>query len=309
MSSPLPGQAGSAEPESQLAPAGAQPHVSHEQAPAPQSQPHLSRGVSVWGLFRSELTKLRTLRSTWWNLGIILVLAIGMSFLAGYFGGFIAGEDIGLLPKSFRSEIAAQSATASLGFTMLVAGVFGSLLITGEYSSGMIRSTFLAAPTRVPVLLVKATLLFVWMFLVGCLTTFGGFLLTKPLRAGTTLDFPLNTEGYVRAFFSGGLLLACISVFAFAVGVLVRSTAGTISIVVGVLFVLPLFAAILSAFKPESQLMYLLPSNAGNVLTSVGSNFFSGMQTPPYGEALAVLLVWAFAPLAAALAVAKVRDV
>ena len=88
-------------------------------------------------LLRSEAIKVTTLRSTWWSLGIALVLSLAISCL------------IAASSRDFPNPLPPISAILSpTQFTMLVAGILGAIVITGEYSTGMIRSTLTAEPRR-----------------------------------------------------------------------------------------------------------------------------------------------------------------
>ncbi|MCI9873043.1 ABC transporter permease, partial [Arthrobacter humicola] len=107
-------------------------------AAAPRRATHApAHRLTFARLLRSETIKILTLRSTWWSLGITAVLSLGISFLLA-----LAANDNG------GGFAPATLLTAPIQFTMLVAGIFGAIVITGEYSTGMIRSTLTAEPRR-----------------------------------------------------------------------------------------------------------------------------------------------------------------
>ena len=131
--------------------------------PVSLDRAHLSFG----GILASEWIKLRTLRSTWWCLAIMLVLPVGIALMAAAFypeASTSMGDEFTLSPE-MSSWLAL--ATAGAGFNVFVVAVIGALVITGEYGTGMIRSSVAAVPSRGPVLVAKAIVLSVTVFVVG----------------------------------------------------------------------------------------------------------------------------------------------
>ena len=92
---------------------------------------------------RGEWIKLATLRSTWWSIGIAAILTIGIAVLIAQAIDMPGFEPI-------------QAVVMPIQFTMLLAGILGAISVTGEYSTGMIRSTLAANPKRGSVLGAKA---------------------------------------------------------------------------------------------------------------------------------------------------------
>ena len=122
-------------------------------APRPSSASHLTTA----GILRSEWIKLRSVRSTVWSYAIIVVVSLGMALLMSTtfnFGG-------ATLPAEQHVYIVMQASTFGIYFGQLIVAVLGVLIISGEYSTGMIRSTLTAVPKRIPALAAKALVLFV----------------------------------------------------------------------------------------------------------------------------------------------------
>ena len=205
---------------------------------------------------RSELIKLTTLRSTWWSLGIGAALSVAIAFL------YVSAVD-GAYPV--------LGVLVSAQFTMLVAGVLGAIAITGEYATGMIRSTLTANPRRIPVALAKSLAV---ALLVG-----GATVVTSLVCLAVTI--PVSTVPIVWSEPTQALiplLLGVAAMIAYALigtgfGLLVRTGAGAIAATVGVLFVAPV-AVSLFQFGGESwqwmvDLGRYLPVAAGRDLTAI----------------------------------------
>ncbi len=217
-----------------------------------------TRGVTPGGVLRSEWLKLVTVRSTFWTTLVALLLAGGISLLAGS----VIGAD------RASSGTALQVATGTLSLVALVVGVLGVLSIGGEYSTLQIRSSDAAVPTRWPVPVAKAVVVGAWSFVLGLVVTFGSFALMALLLGGkgVAVAFDADTVG---ALVGGAFYLVMIAVFAVGLGALVRAPAAGITVVAALLFVAPiivrLFAALTGADWLTTVNHYLL-SSAGGVL-------------------------------------------
>lgn len=243
-------------------------------------------------LVRSELIKLTTLRSTWWSLGLTVVLAAGMALL------FAAAtrETEGGYP-------AIGVVAAPLQFTMLVAGIFGAMAITGEYSTGMIRSTLTAEPRRGAVLLAKTaavTLLLAATALLGALIT---VVITAPMLGDRGINWSDAAASTIPLAYTV-LAMVTFGLLGLGFGFLIRNGAGAIAATVGVLFVLPIILALFAiggeAWAWVVDLSKYVPISAAQVLTFPGSEGQTG--------ALITLLAWPAATLLAGWLVLRTRD-
>jgi ABC-type transport system involved in multi-copper enzyme maturation permease subunit len=142
--------------------------------------------------------------------------------------------------------------------------VLGVLLITTEYSTGVIRASLLAVPRRTPMLAAKAVIFAALILVLGEIISFGAFFIGSAILH-SHVPVSLSDPGVARAVTGSGLYLAVLGLFALAIGALIRHTAGGISTVIGVVFVLP----ILSGLLPGSWGAHInayLPVQAGTLI-------------------------------------------
>jgi ABC-2 type transport system permease protein len=204
-------------------------------------------------IVKSEWIKLRTLRSTIWALIITVVVMVGFSLLVSAFAAKIAAPSAGGPRQGPPSAGMANPRVVELvgtfgyHFAELVVAVLGVLLITGEYGTGMIRSTMAAVPKRIPALIAKYLVVGVTTFVVSAVAIAIAYLVTKPILGRHNLNSGLNGE-IVRVFLCCALLLALISLFALAIGAMMRHSAGAISTVLGILLLVPIILGILGNF-------------------------------------------------------------
>jgi ABC-2 type transport system permease protein len=266
-------------------------------------------GVSFGGILHSEWIKLMSLRSTIWCYSILVFLTISLSLL---FGTTITIEGMTLDDASMQS-LAVQSATLSVGMSQLVIAVLGALVITGEYGTGMIRSTLTAVPTRLPALFGKVIVFGSVTFIVSLLAIVIAAVLAAPLLAGNGVDTDFGDPAYWAALAGAAGYLALSGVLATAVGTIVRNSAGAIAIVLGLVLVLPTILqvfALVTASEWVANVGTFLPSNAGarmyayvdQAASSADPFGLGGLVLEPWQGGL-VLVAW----IAALLLLASVR--
>jgi ABC-2 type transport system permease protein len=208
-------------------------------------------------VIRSEWIKLRTLRSSWFVLGATLVGIAGIGLLVSQSNG----AHWSTMSASARADLnPINQSLIGVNLAELTIGVLGVLVATGEYASGMIRATFGAAPRRLPVLTAKASVLAAVTFVVCLVATLIAFLGGQALLGshGISLGYP----GAARAVFGSALYLSVVGIMGVGLGFLIRSTAGAIAALIGLLFVLPVMASALHSSSFERY----LPSMAGRAL-------------------------------------------
>lgn len=192
---------------------------------------------------------------------------------------------------------------AGLAFGQLAAAVLGVLIIASEYSTGAIRSTLVAVPRRLRLLAAKAVVLLAVVLVVGTLTSFTAFLVGQALLAPAGLDTSLNEPGVLRAVFGGGLYLTASALFGYALGTLLRQTAGSIvAAVAGLLVVAPLTMLLPGSWGQSVSKWFT--SNAGQQITAVQQ---SGDVASPWAGYLAFVL-WGAVILAVGMVLTKRRD-
>jgi ABC-2 type transport system permease protein len=226
-------------------------------APAPTAS-RADQRVTQARVIRSEWTKLRTLPSSAWSLLAAAVLIVG-------FGALYAGVRVTRPPQD-PAAIASFDPTAvslsGISLAQLAIGVLGALIITGEYATGTIRTSFAAVPARLPVLWGKAVG-FALAVLALCLpATMAAFLVGQSILSSGDLDTTLGQPGVAPAVLGAALYLAAVGLLGLGLGALLRGTAAAVGALFGLLFA----PQILVGFLPSAwsdQLYGYLPAPAG----------------------------------------------
>jgi hypothetical protein len=235
------------------------------------------------GVVRMEWRKLRTIRSTWW---ILLVFAAG---LVG-----VAVMDAASGPaQAAPSYDSTQNAFGGLAVAQLAIGILGVLTLSSEFTTGSIRATFAAVPRRGRVLAAKATVLAAVTLAAGEALAFAAFAGFQIAARHGVPHASLGQPGVLRAVLLAGAYPCLIGFIGLGLAAVIRHTAGAISAIVGVLFVLPL---VLLPLGWHSDAMKFLPwMIALNSLAAVKpvANSLSA------GTGLAMLCLYAAAALAA----------
>ena len=270
--------------------------------PAPRpAGPHIQGRQTLLRSVRAEWIKLWSLRSTW----ITSFIAIALTVLFG------AGLAAALGQSEEYQDRAMNLITSGLTFGQIVVAVLGALIITGEYSSGQIRSSLAAVPRRGRLLLSKAVVLSVSSFLLGSVSVFLSWAISKPFlgeHAGSLTD-----SHYFGHIWGSGLVFVGIALMTLGIGFLLRSTAGAITVVVSLLFVITIPLQ-LAASKWEwiNKVIGCLPSTVSEAVsdpfqrtTEWGAQ---GVQFLSHGQAVAVFAAWALVPLIIAWFVFSRRD-
>jgi ABC-2 type transport system permease protein len=217
-------------------------------------------------ILRSEWTKFRSLRSTLWTLPIAIVVMIG---IGAVFCSVIAGEYHTFNAADRASFNATTSSLAGFSLAQLAIGVLGVLLISGEYSTGMIRASLTAVPRRLPVLWGKLAVFAGVVFSLSLVAAVISFYLGQSLLAGHHLDLAITAPGALRSVVGAALYVTVAGMIGLALGALLRNTAAAISAFVVAFFVIPQLTALLPASISTHFTQYL-PSNAGAALYGAG---------------------------------------
>lgn len=258
--------------------------------------------VGLFGdVLTSEWTKLRTIRSTYWSILAAVVLGIGL-------GAAIAAANAHAYPQLSPQDKATfdptSLSTAGLFFSQLALGVVAIMTMTAEYSTGTIRATLCAVPQRGYVLAAKSLLVAVISFVVATAVAFAAFFIGQAIFSGRHLQVTLGDPGVLRAVIGGGLYMVGLALFAIGLATIIRHTAGAITILVALVFVLP---AVSNAFPQSWQhdVFRYFPANAGGAVTSVVR---TSTSLGPW-TGLAVFAVWVALSLGTAWYLLLHRDV
>ncbi len=214
---------------------------------------------------RAEWIKFWTVRSTFWSTAMLFVLGAGLTTLV-----------CALAAKDIASGAAGESAGSFVTWGMMIAQitaiVLGTLAVTSEYGTGMIRATLAATPRRGAVLAAKAIVISSTLFVVGTVTAFAGYFAGNWFLDREDVGLALSDEGVLRALFGSGLYMAGLGLFAAALGLLVRHTAAVLSTVLGLVFVVGQMAWLLPGTWGE-WIAKVMPGNSGAaVATPVSFN-------------------------------------
>ena len=182
--------------------------------------------VTQGRVLRSEFTKFRSLRSTMWTLLAAVVLMIGLGAL---FSGVTASQ---YHTFNWAEKAAFNPVTTSLNgviFAVVAFGVLGVLLMGGEYSTGMIRSSLAAVPRRLPVLWAKLAVFAGSIFSVSLAASFLSFVLGQALLNSHHLGVPVTAHDALRSVIGAALYLTAAGLIGVALGALLRHTAAGIT--------------------------------------------------------------------------------
>ncbi len=259
-------------------------------SPSPAvAQPGRSAGFGH--LLASEWTKIRSVRSTIWTLVAFVIVTIGFTALitwvvdANWNGPHAAARDATAIadPTSIIFGV-------SVYLGQLILSVLGVLVITTEYSTGVIRASLLAVPKRLPMLLAKIVVFAVLIGILAELVVLGSFFVGSAILH-SHIPVSVSDSGVLRATIGAGLYLTVFGLFAMAIGALIRHTAGAISIAIGVAFLLPILAGLLPDTSFWNHLVGYLPQQAGSLVYQV--HIVKSQTVLSAWEGFGVLCIWA----------------
>jgi ABC-2 type transport system permease protein len=259
------------------------------------------RALTAAGIIRSEWIKLRTLRSTVWSYAIIIAVSLGMAALTA--STIRIGSNP---PAEIQRLIVTQATTIGLYFGQMIVAVLGVLVISGEYSTGMIRSTLTAVPKRIPALAAKALVLFVTTFIVGVVSMFGSFLIAVPILASMHITADLSDGSMFGNLLLASLYLALVALFAFGLGTILRNSAGGIAAALGTILFLPIILHLFDSLTQAKWAHNLLPY----LLSEAGANMFntdSGATLEQWQDVV-IVVVWVAVSIVGGALLLKRRD-
>jgi ABC-2 type transport system permease protein len=248
---------------------------------------------------RSEFTKIRSTRSTYWTLLALIVVCIGIGALAS---AGTASHPNGISAAGFD---ATQQSLAGLYVGQLVIAALGALTITSEYSTGMIRTSLTVQPRRGTVFAAKGLVFAVVTLIIGLIASFGSFFVGQAILSSAHLSASLGQPNVLRAVIGGALFLTACGMLAYGLGAVLRHTAAAISAAIGLLFVL----TVLVQFLPQSwqdNVDKWMPALAGSQVWATKAT--AGAHQFPAWGGFAVLAGWAVAAIIAGLVLFRTRD-
>jgi ABC-2 type transport system permease protein len=254
----------------------------------------------------AEWTKLRTIPSTGWLLLAVVAFTVGVSAIAAS----SADTDFCDIPAECPADLPKLSLTG-IWLGQAVVAVLASLTITNEYGTRMIGATLVADPRRVSVLLIKAGVVTALVLGAGLVAVAGSLLAGSGILSGRGFTagsgYPhlaLAEEPTVRAAAGTVLYLGLIALLSVGVGAIVRDTAGALTTVLGLLYLSPLLATIISDPDWQKWLERISPTSGMNIQNTVG---LAQLEVGPWAG-LGILAGWAGAAMLLGTLLFQVRD-
>lgn len=213
-------------------------------------------------ILRSELCKIRTVRSTYWTLLAATVFNVGLAALAAI---FIPGQ---LNAQELSTVDPVRLSLAGIHLSQVAFGVIGVLVITSEYGTGLIRVTLSAVPQRRLMLAAKVVVFSAAAFVVGTFASLAAYFAFQVFLSDSALRTSIGYPGVLRAVIGGGLYLTVLGLLGLGLGTIIRSTAGAIATVFGLLFVTQILVQLLPETWKTTVGPYV-PMQAGSQVFSV----------------------------------------
>jgi ABC-type transport system involved in multi-copper enzyme maturation permease subunit len=253
---------------------------------------------------RAEWTKIRSVRSTVWTLLIFVVVCIGLTALITWLtASHWTGPHAASRDASVISDPVSFILGTGVGLGQLAIAVLGVLVMTTEYSTGVIRASLLAVPRRLPMLAAKAVVFAILLIVVTEIVAFCSFFVGSAILHAH-VPVSLGDSGVARAVLGAGLYLTVLGLFALAIGTMIRHTAGAIATAIGVVFVLPILSGLLPG-NWGAHINAYLPEQAGTLITHTHEQ--SGDLLSPW-QGFGVLCIWTALLLAVAAYLLHRRD-
>jgi ABC-2 type transport system permease protein len=220
--------------------------------------------ASLGNVIRSEWTKIWSVRSTPWTLLILVIATAGISVLISW--GETTHLDEPGAPARNTIDVTYNS-LAGLTLGQLAIAVLGVLVVTTEYSTGGIKATLTAVPNRLRVLAAKGIVFAIVATVVGMITSFVTFYVTMPFWSHQHLAAHIGDPGVLRAVIGAGLYILASGMFGFALGAVIRHTAGAITAAVALLLVVPPLMNLLPGTWGK-DIYKVFTSNAGSMIAT-----------------------------------------
>jgi ABC-type transport system involved in multi-copper enzyme maturation permease subunit len=254
--------------------------------------------VTMARVVAAELVKLRSIRSVIYALAAaaLSLVVSGVGAAVGYVLSAGAPEE------GFPDADPLGGALTGVTFTAYILAAVGVLAATGEYSGGTIRTTLAAVPMRANLVLAKAIAVATVVFTVAAVSMLVTFLAAQQILAGSDFAVSWMAPGVLRVLVGAALYLTVVALLGLGSGVLLRSTAGAVAVVVSVLILPQLFALLLPASVADS-VVPLMPDPAGQAVM----NLTQDASIAPW-SGFAVFVGYAAVTLVAATLIFRHRD-
>ncbi|MFF8017395.1 ABC transporter permease [Streptomyces sp. NPDC007929] len=255
--------------------------------------------MAVTQVVRSEWTKIRSVASTVWTLSLVVVVTVALGMLIAA----LSKNEFDSMSARDRAEFDPTFISfAGMSLGQLAMIVFGVLVVSNEYSTGMIRSSLAAVPQRGSFLFSKIAVASGLALLVGLVTSFAAFFLGQAMLGSHRAE--IGDPGVLRAVFGGGLYMALIAMFSMGVAAMLRSPMLSLGILMPFFF---LISNILGNVDATKKVGRFLPDQAGSKIMQVVTPIDDDTPYGPWGG-LGIMGLWVLAALIGGYALLKKRD-
>ncbi|MDQ8702067.1 ABC transporter permease [Streptomyces sp. LHD-70] len=255
--------------------------------------------MSSGRVLKSEWTKIRSVASTVWTLGLAVVVTIGLGLLIS----ILAKNDFATMNARDRLAFDPTAISfAGMGLGQLAMIVFGVLVVSNEYSTGMIRTSLAAVPQRAAFLFSKIVVATALALVVAMVTSFIAFFVGQAAMGEHRAS--LGDPGVLRAVIGGGLYMTLIAVFSMGVAAMLRSPMLSLGILMPFFFLVSSILGNVSATKKIGQ---FLPDQAGQKIMQVVSPLDDDAPYGPWGG-LAIMVAWVAVAVLGGYVLLKRRD-
>ncbi|BAC70572.1 ABC transporter [Streptomyces avermitilis] len=255
--------------------------------------------MSAAQVVRSEWTKIRSVASTVWTLSLAVVVTIALGMLISA----LAGNEFDKMdPRDRLSFDPTFISFAGMSLGQLAMIVFGVLVVSNEYSTGMIRSSLAAVPQRGTFLFSKIAVAAGLALVVGIVTSFAAFFLGQAMLGSHRAS--ISDTGVLRAVIGGGLYMTLIAMFSMGVAAMLRSPMLSLGILMPFFF---LISNVLGNVSATKKIGRFLPDQAGSKIMQVVTPLGDDTPYGPWGG-LGIMVLWVVLALAGGYALLKRRD-
>ena len=255
--------------------------------------------IGFGNLLRSEWTKLRSIRSTYWTatVAVLATVALGAVISAQWEHNLSDHKD------SLDGFDATLTSLNGIYLAQVAVGALGVLVISSEYSTGMIRATLGAVPQRRALLAAKGIVFATCTLIIAEILSFTAFSIGQAILNSAQAGASLSQPGVLRATIGGGLYLTAVGLLGFGLGALIRHTAGALSAFFGVLFASTAIVDLLPT-SWRNDVIKFMPANAGSQILTV----IPGHDALSPWTGLAVFCLYPAAAITAAVLLITHRD-
>ncbi|MFD8235828.1 ABC transporter permease [Streptomyces sp. NPDC059696] len=255
--------------------------------------------MAVTQVVRSEWTKIRSVASTVWTLSLVVVVTVALGMLISA----LSKNEFDSMKAQERAEFDPTFISfAGMSLGQLAMIVFGVLVVSNEYSTGMIRTSLAAVPRRGAFLFSKIAVATGLALLVGLVTSFAAFFLGQAMLG--THRAEIGDPGVLRAVFGGGLYMALIAMFSMGIAAMLRSPMLSLGILMPFFF---LISNILGNVDATKKVGRFLPDQAGSKIMQVVTPIDDDTPYGPWGG-LGIMGLWVLAALVGGYVLLKKRD-